>query len=711
MVHPNDWGVTRLPNIHVSEFGSPTGSPRSNIGDFPQYEEISHEERLALEGQFPQEEEDDNSTQKITVHLTEGGLPVTVPSDTTREFWNKQQHRSGIRLRISEGSIGYRQATIGGFVQVGEDIFGLTVAHVFSQEYNAQGSGVEESQQHSVTSPINQDFQARMGDNSTLSGQWRSPVRQSMVFDWALVEMPAIETCNPHPVEWTDVNLVKTTSGDFRPVLVVPGDKVEVEEVSPKGIKVGNTNLAVPEMPINGTPVVLATPGAILCLRGILTGEDALVNMPGSHSPYVTWVLQMDQPWLIRSGDSGSWAFDAGSGDLLGILVAGCPEMHEAYIIPAYRVFGDISRTLEKDVRLPNCYTITEQDHQELARLEKTIVGFRAELELKRDETSVFDLERIENDATPCFTRARELFSNRKQGTLNNRKIYSSWVSPLDLQRQLSRAMEAYEDNSRGFRRVLQSLSPDDKQICEDILRRSSLECFNFVLNKLQDSLLEDRDITVPALLWVHLILGERSLMVSDSDVSTAGYHISQVIEDELRSCASHSMVIHPRDRRSIRRGFLRIQNDLEALISSAKRYCEARIPEMAPFALDSGIEGDRSNMDTEFLWLPCIQVNEALGENQNLESLLSTEMGLHTVSCDLAEKIDLYARSSRFWLKDHNVYVDVVAYQMALSEDEWQSAQSTLYDMSVTSFKLQYAAKHVYGLQDRRVLQALGYW
>ncbi|PNP76462.1 hypothetical protein FNYG_10200 [Fusarium nygamai] len=566
MEYLSDWGVTRLPHVHVSEFGSPTGSPSSSSEELPQHEEK------------------DNSAREIRIHLTERGLPFTVPNDTTREFWHRRQHRSGIRLRIFEDSIVYRQATIGGLVQVGEDIFGLTVAHVFSKEYSAQRSDAGEQPQQIPETAPNQDSKARMGDNSTLSGRWRNPFSQNMVFDWALVEIPSIETYNPRPEEWEDVNLVETTSGDFRPVLVVPGDKVEVERVSPKGIKVRNTNLAVPEMPINGTPVVLATPGATLCLRGILTGEDALVNMPGSHSPYVTWVLRMEQPWLIRPGDSGSWAFDTGTGDLLGILVAGCPELHEVYIIPAYQVFRDISRTLGKDVRLPNCYNITEQDHQELTRLEKTILGLRAELELKRHGTSVFDLERIDKDATLCFSRARALFSNSQQGSLNNRRIYSRWVSPHDLQRHLSRAMKAYEDDSQGFRRVLESLSPDDKQLCEDILRRSPLECFNFVLNNLQDNLLKDRDITVPALLWVHLILGERSLMLSESDVSTGGYHISQVIEDELRSCASHSMVTHPRDRVSMRAGFLGIQNELEDFISSQKGYYEAIIPEMAPF-------------------------------------------------------------------------------------------------------------------------------
>ncbi|KAF5572995.1 hypothetical protein FPANT_12664 [Fusarium pseudoanthophilum] len=622
-----DWGVTRLPNVHVSEFGASIDNQSSSSEELPQ-----HEQKY-------------KSAQEIRIHLTERDLPVTIPSDETRASWDNLQHRSGIRLSIFEDSIVYRQATIGGLVQVGEGIFGLTVAHVFSSEYSAQRSDAEEEQQNPVTAP-NQDSEARMGDSSTLSGRWRNPLRRSMIFDWALLEMPPIETYNPRPEEWEDVNLVQTISGDFRPVLVFP------------------------EMPVNGTPVVLATPGSALCLWGIVTGEDALVNMPGSPNPYITWVLRMEQPWLIRSGDSGSWAFDAGSGDLLGILVAGCPELHEAYIIPAHQVLGDIRRTMGKDVRLPNSYPITEYDHQELTRLEKTILAFRAELELLKAEgspISVFDLERIDKEAAPWLTQAKAAFSNAQRGFLTQRGTGSRWLSPRMLQKQLSNAMRRYNHNAPSLRFASKSLTSDERQLCEDMLRRSPLECFNFLLNELQESLLEDRDISVPALLWVHLILGERSLMFPENDVSTAGYHISQVIEDERRSCANYSMVDLPRDRSNIETVFRKIPRELERAISWEKEYYEARIPEMAPF-----------------------------------------EIGLHTVSCDLVEKIELQAKYSRFWLKDHNVYVDVVAYQMVLSEDEWQSAQSTLYDMSVTSFKRLYAEYHVYGWQDRRVLQAL---
>ncbi|KAH7493308.1 hypothetical protein FOMA001_g1964 [Fusarium oxysporum f. sp. matthiolae] len=197
-----------------------------------------------------------------------------MPNNMARAFWKGRQHMCGIRLSIIQDSIVYTQATICGLIQVGETLFGLTVSHVFPisdslhDQYSAQNSGLEEQTQYPIMGTNSQSSDANMDGSSTISGRWHNPLRQSMVFDWALVEMPSFETYNPHPDKWDDVNLVETTSGDFRPVLVVP------------------------EMPNNETPVVLATPGSAFCL---VIGEDALVSMPDSPNFYLTWVLRMEQ--------------------------------------------------------------------------------------------------------------------------------------------------------------------------------------------------------------------------------------------------------------------------------------------------------------------------------------------------------------------------------------------------------------------------------
>lgn len=204
------------------------------------------------------------------------------------------------------------------------------------------------------------------------------------------------------------------------------------------------------------------------------------------------------------------------------------------------------------------------------------------------NHVSVFDLERIEKAVTPCFTRARTVFPIGPQDHLHYTRRNTRWFSPRFLQKQTSDAMMSYEHDTQVLRQMAESLSPDDRKLCEDILHRSPLECFNFTLNKFRDAFLkspwEIPDITFTGLLRLHLILKERSLEFPESDMSTAGYHISQVIKDEWRSCANYSMVDRPRDRSSIRGALVDIQNDYKLFMSLEKEHCDATLPEKAPF-------------------------------------------------------------------------------------------------------------------------------
>jgi hypothetical protein len=54
---------------------------------------------------------------------------------------------------------------------------------------------------------------------------------------------------------------------------------------------------------------------------------------------------------LVR-GDSGCWIIDPENGDLYGHIVAGCSESQVGYLVPAYRIFGDIRRQLGGTIQL-----------------------------------------------------------------------------------------------------------------------------------------------------------------------------------------------------------------------------------------------------------------------------------------------------------------------------------------------------------------------
>ncbi|KAF0642280.1 hypothetical protein FPSE5266_04012 [Fusarium pseudograminearum] len=220
----------------------------------------------------------------------EHSMPTMTSGDLSS--WQQKLHRCGVPVEIVRGPEVIGKATIGGLITVGDEVYGLTVGHLFSSstEHN------EEAQQSLDT--------------------WQEWLVCGMDFDWALIRIPGLH--EEDVKSWENVNLVQTVSGEFRPVLVA------LEEPSPY------------------THVIIATPGSTRCLRGVFIGPGAIVNIPESPTPYATWVCRMELPWLIQPGDSGSWVLDAGNGMLMGVLVAGCPELQEAYFIPAHEIFDDI---------------------------------------------------------------------------------------------------------------------------------------------------------------------------------------------------------------------------------------------------------------------------------------------------------------------------------------------------------------------------------
>ncbi|EYB27204.1 hypothetical protein FG05_30344 [Fusarium graminearum] len=207
--------------------------------------------------------------------------------------WADDCHRCGIQVEITKDSQVIARATVGGLIKVGNEVYGLTVGHLFSP------SATHDDEVHERLS-------------TWQTGEWLD-----MRLDWALIMMPGLR--GEHVDSWMDVNLVRTVSGVFRPVLTA------LTEPSPY------------------TRVVVATPGSTHCLRGVFIGPGATVNLPESPTPYNTWVCRMELPWLIQPGDSGSWVLDAENGMLLGVLVAGCPEVQEAYIIPAHEIIDQIT--------------------------------------------------------------------------------------------------------------------------------------------------------------------------------------------------------------------------------------------------------------------------------------------------------------------------------------------------------------------------------
>lgn len=451
----HDWGVTRLPYVEICEYGSRSGSPE-NVDDAESTSEMN----------------------EVEVQIIDGGLSSTIPNDAMISSWRNQQNRCGVRFQVTSDSNVIANGTIGGLLKVGGRLYGLTVAHVFHRG--------GQSQQNYSTSSFD-------GESSTsVQNQWHEPRKESILLDWALVELPGLEKSEDDPDTWDDVNLVRTMNGDFRPVL------------TPK------------EMPGNGVYAVLATPGSTHCLRGILTGEEAIVNMPGSPALYTTWVLQMEQPWLIQAGDSGSWALDAITGDFLGVLIAGCPELQEAYIIPAYDILGDIEKDLGQEVRLPNCHQIQKQNQDILTNLERRFLKIREE---NARVNSLAQMKSVESHANDWIERSRRMPDNEPKISFQARNKGSHWSSCYGVRIEINHLIsnKSMTTGTRRLSLLASSIWPDQgsMQPYEDVLSRPPLECYNSISKMFRDSRdrMSDGHIDplgiVPVILWEHLVLGE----------------------------------------------------------------------------------------------------------------------------------------------------------------------------------------------------------
>jgi hypothetical protein len=92
--------------------------------------------------------------------------------------------------------------------------------------------------------------------------------------------------------------------------------------------------------PEAGREVILATSRGNITTRCV--GSSTLVNVESSSTTLSTWTLAMNQSSLVEDGDCGSWAINPDTRELLGVLVARCIPLLEAYIVPAKDIFNDI---------------------------------------------------------------------------------------------------------------------------------------------------------------------------------------------------------------------------------------------------------------------------------------------------------------------------------------------------------------------------------
>ncbi|OBS20446.1 hypothetical protein FPOA_06815 [Fusarium poae] len=434
------WGATRLPGVKVLKFGSSAGSDddsyysdKSDSPDIP-YQNL-------LDGTADREAE--KNLIRIEIEsLNNHTMPTMTSGDLSS--WALKRHRCGVQVEIVRESKVIAKATIGGLIIVGDEVYGLTVGHLFS------------------SSASNGEAQRRLSaETVTTMNTWQESEACGMEFDWALVKIPGLQKQDVD--SWMDVNLVQTVSGEFRPVLMA------LEEPSPY------------------THVVLATPGSTRCLRGVFIGSAAIVNIPESPTPYATWVCRMEPPWLIQPGDSGSWVLDAANGMLLGVLVAGCPELQEAYIIPAHEIIDDIKRHHPDDpdlsVNLPNCHPLSRSNQIDL---QWHINEYGSIVKTFEKLDSLKGLLEVDSRINK-WTQKAKAFTDIPQASYNLREeIRSEWRSALSVLNIQNSIFTEHDIIKERF--ISKEPEPGSYQSkLMTAIQQPPLRCYNFMNEKFVD--------------------------------------------------------------------------------------------------------------------------------------------------------------------------------------------------------------------------------
>ncbi|KAL6912668.1 hypothetical protein FSST1_010428 [Fusarium sambucinum] len=489
------WVATRLPGVEVLTFGSNPGSDyESDSSDYVDKSVVFAEDPF---GETMVEAE--NHLIRIEIDSPDNHTMPTM-TDGHVSSWALKRHRCGITVEIVRGTEVIAKATIGGLITIGGEIYGLTVGHLFSPSATRDAG----------------ELQSLSPETISNMNAWQEGRACGMEFDWALVKIPSLQ--NQDVESWMDVNLVQTVSGEFRPVFIA---------------------LEEPPLFIH---VVIATPGSTRCLRGVLVGPGAFVNIPGSPIPYATWVCRMELPWLIQPGDSGSWAFDAQNGMMLGVLVAGCPELQEAYIIPAHEIVEDIERHYSDNsgdpkmsVHLPNCLSRS---------LQRQIYEYVSIVKSAENLVSLRDLEQLDSRIRRWWTGNNDKFAYVPSSSDHSDCRTSPWRSALSVLQY-----DKLENKRKpGYTK---SNSNDYRFFVRTAIRRSPLQCYN-LMNEKFAAHRHPYDIVMLPRMWRCLMLGLSNYSSNDSGIPrTTKSAYERIIKEEVRLMTYSSSSDYPRFRSS----------------------------------------------------------------------------------------------------------------------------------------------------------------
>jgi tetratricopeptide (TPR) repeat protein len=293
----------------------------------------------------------------------------------------QDDYRFGSPFEVKIYGIAQGAATIGGVVEVGGLLLGMTCGHVFHAQIKhpssigfpmdeeeldlfAYGSNAEDSTGH-LLDTISLASTEMIDDNEKLEEEYASPAEANpescvghleeisrdmdeenrgplgrLLLDWALV---AVDRSHRQLLE--------------RKIMPLP---LSFEEEDTDYL-----SKVLDMCPDNSMKVVINAPSKNSTeYNGSGTGSNAVMHIPGSSRLQTVHIFVMTDHSEFKEGDCGSWAFEHKSNPaevkFLGMLVAACPALKEAYLLPADTILEDIEKCSGRLVEIPTGLTPQE---------------------------------------------------------------------------------------------------------------------------------------------------------------------------------------------------------------------------------------------------------------------------------------------------------------------------------------------------------------
>ncbi|KAG4288697.1 hypothetical protein FPRO06_03519 [Fusarium proliferatum] len=325
------------------------------------------------------------------VQLADDGMTLS-SSDHRPVLASLESNPCGMPLFVessTDDGICYKQATVGGIIQLSDKFYYTTAGHVLSldtapsynedevsdDEFEIDDDDDELSEVDDVTSTAyekawlaqaNDDAMSPPYTSSTESKMLQTPFSSSIqdmqetqegtkcLSRRALEKAPSLSTFLPpqrlghvylssldEPPSGLDYALIEVT----RPVHCI-ANKIALSSFSAKGE--AKIERVVTDGPKD---VKILTSTSRGTLTGDMSGTPLYTRLPNSSMYQEVYNVLLDS--RLEAGDCGSWVIDAESGNLYGHIVAGSPGSGAAIVIPFSRVFENIEARAKHPPHLP----------------------------------------------------------------------------------------------------------------------------------------------------------------------------------------------------------------------------------------------------------------------------------------------------------------------------------------------------------------------